>query len=120
MDSYVDVILPLPIRNTFTYFFEKKTFLNISVGMRVVVPFGKSRIFTGIVSNIHSHKPLNYEVKSIIILLDEKPIIRESNFDFWKWVSQYYMCNIGEIMKASSGKANPGIVNDILKNKLKK
>ena len=101
MDSYVDVILPLPIRNTFTYFFKKKTFLNISVGMRVVVPFGKSRIFTGIVSNIHSHKPLNYEVKSIIILLDEKPIIRESNFDFWKWVSQYYMCNIGEIMKAS-------------------
>ena len=101
MDSYVDVILPLPIRNTFTYFFEKKTFLNISVGMRVVVPFGKKRIFTGIISKIHSHKPSNYEVKSIIILLDKKPMIRESSFVFWKWVSQYYMCNIGEIMKAS-------------------
>ena len=101
MDSYVDVILPLPIKNTFTYFFKKKTFLNIGVGMRVVVPFGKNRIFTGIISRIHSNKPLNYEVKSIVILLDEKPIIRESYFDFWKWVSQYYMCSVGEIMKAS-------------------
>ncbi len=101
MDSYVDVILPLPIKNTFTYFFKKETFLNISVGMRVVVPFGKNRIFTGIIYKIHSDKPLNYEVKSIIILLDEKPIIRESNFDFWKWISQYYMCSVGEIMKAS-------------------
>ena len=101
MESLVDVILPLPIRNKFTYSFERNIFTNICVGMRVVVPFGKNKIFTGIIYKIYNNKPLSYEVKSIIMLLDKKPIISELNFDFWKWVSNYYICSLGDILKAS-------------------
>ncbi len=101
MESLVDVILPLPIRNKFTYSFERNIFTNICVGMRVVVPFGKNKIFTGIIYKIYNYKPLSYEVKSIIMLLDKKPIISALNFDFWKWVSNYYICSLGDILKAS-------------------
>ena len=101
MDSFVDVILPLPIKNTFTYFFDRKLFSNVNIGIRVVVPFGKNRIFTGIISKIHSNQPQKYKVKSIIIMLDKNPIISEIHLDFWKWISNYYMCSIGDIMKAS-------------------
>ena len=101
MNSFVDIILPLPINNSFTYSFNRKIFLNISIGMRVVVPFGKNRLLTGVINKIHNVKPLNYEIRNIVVLLDKNPIISESIFDFWKWVSNYYMCSIGDIMKAS-------------------
>ena len=101
MESLVDVILPLPIRNKFTYSFKRKIFSNICVGMRVVVPFGKNKIFTGIIYKIYNYKPASYEIKSIIMLLDKKPMINKLNFDFWKWVSNYYICSLGDILKAS-------------------
>ena len=101
MNSFVDVLLPLPINNSFTYSFNRKIYINISIGMRVVVPFGKNRLLTGIINKIHKEKPINYETKNIIALLDKYPIISELIIDYWKWVSNYYMCSIGDILKAS-------------------
>ena len=101
MNSFVDVLLPLPINNSFTYSFNRKIYINISIGMRVVVPFGKNRLLTGIINKIHKEKPINYETKDIVALLDKYPIISELIIDYWKWVSNYYMCSIGDILKAS-------------------
>jgi len=101
MYSFVDVVLPLPIKNTFTYLIDKKLFPDVNVGVRVVVPFGKNKIYTGIVVKIHSNKPELYEVKPVMILLDNKSIINELQIDFWSWMSKYYMCSMGDIMRAS-------------------
>ena len=101
MNSFVDVLLPLPINNSFTYSFNRKIYINISIGMRVVVPFGKNRLLTGIINKIHEEKPINYETKDIIALLDKYPITSELIIDYWKWVSNYYMCSIGDILKTS-------------------
>ena len=81
MNSFVDVLLPLPINNSFTYSFNRKIYINISIGMRVVVPFGKNRLLTGIINKIHKEKPINYETKDIVALLDKYPIIIELIID---------------------------------------
>ena len=73
----------------------------IKPGSRVSVPFGKSRIITGIVSNIHNEMPLSYDVKPIHQIIDETPIVNQNQLSFWDWMSNYYMCGIGEVMKAS-------------------
>ena len=101
MNLFVDVLLPLPINNFFTYSFNRKIYSNVSVGIRVVVPFGKNRLLTGIINKIHKNKPLKYETRDIIVLLDKHPIVSKLNFDYWEWASNYYMCSVGDIMKAS-------------------
>ena len=96
---YVDVILPIPIKNTFTYHFPKSLIHNISVGMRVTVPFGKTKIQTGIVLGIHEEEPA-YETKEIDQILDEIPVVNKQQLQHWFWLADYYMCSIGEVVRA--------------------
>lgn len=98
---FADIILPVPIRNEFTYRipFEMNDF--ILAGMRVVVPFGKSKLYTGIVSKIHETAPQNYQAKYVEHLLDEEPIITKNQYQFWRWISGYYMSPIGDVMNAA-------------------
>lgn len=98
---FVDVILPLPLERNFTYAITPAESEFIRPGVRVAVPFGKSKIYTGIVLNIHHILPTTYEVKSIHSILDETPIVNSSQFKFWQWISDYYMCSIGEVMNAA-------------------
>ncbi len=70
-------------------------------GMRVAVPFGKSKIYTGIVYAVHREVPYGYETKPIDQILDENPIITETQIKHWKWIASYYMCTIGEVLKAA-------------------
>ena len=101
MNFYVDVILPIPIDQLFCYEITESEFDFIKPGSRVSVPFGKSRIITGIVSNLHNEMPLSYDVKPIHQIIDETPIVNQNQLSFWDWMSNYYMCGIGEVMKAS-------------------
>lgn len=99
---YIDVILPLPLGNTFTYLVPDEWTGKVSVGMRVVVPFGKKKMYTAIVGLIHSHKPeLLYEAKEIICLLDDKPILQHPQLKFWQWISQYYQAYLGDVYQAA-------------------
>lgn len=97
---YVDIILPIPIKNTFTYHFPKSLIDYMEVGMRVTVPFGKTKIQTGIVFHIHEEQPA-YETKEVDQILDETPIVNKSQLKHWVWLAEYYMCSIGEVVRAA-------------------
>jgi primosomal protein N' (replication factor Y) len=101
MSYYINVILPVPIDQYFSYEITDSEFKFIKVGSRVAVPFGKNRIITGIVSKLHQEAPSSYDVKPIHQIIDEAPIINNNQLDFWEWISKYYMCPIGDVMKAS-------------------
>lgn len=105
MNYFVDVILPVPIQNFFTYSINKDEALFLKPGMRVTVPFGKSKVYTSIVYSIHSQKPGLYQTKEIEQILDEKPIVTEIQIKHWEWMASYYMCTVGEVMKAALSRA---------------
>lgn len=70
-------------------------------GMRVAVSFGKTKMYTGLVFNIHQTAPVLYEAKDILQILDEKPIVNERQLKHWQWISSYYLCSLGDVYRAS-------------------
>lgn len=96
---FAQVILPLNLKGTFTYKVPDDLLGYIGVGMRVLVPFGGKKIYTGIIAEIHQNEPENFTIKDIINVLDKTPIIPQEQLDFWQWMSDYYLCNIGEIYR---------------------
>ncbi len=98
---FVDVILPVPIRNEFTYRVPFELNDAVFNGARVVVPFGRSKLNTGIITRIHEVIPEAYQSKYIEFLLDDRPIITPKQYTFWKWISNYYMAPIGDVMNAA-------------------
>lgn len=99
--KFIDVILPLPLGNTFTYQVPDKWRESVRIGMRVVVPFGQKKMYTAIVRLIHSNKPTLYEAKEIIALLDPFPILRHPQLKFWDWISSYYQAFLGDVYQAA-------------------
>ena len=71
----------------------------IQLGMRVLVPFGGKKIYTGIVFELHDNAPENFVAKEVISILDERPILPEEQIRFWNWLSDYYLCNLGEVYR---------------------
>jgi primosomal protein N' (replication factor Y) len=69
--------------------------------MRVAVEFGKSKVYTALVYNIHKEAPIGYEAKEIHQILDETPIVNEIQLKHWEWISDYYMCSLGEVFRAA-------------------
>jgi len=98
---FADVLLPVPMRQVFTYRVPFELNQQIGAGLRVLVPFGKSKLLTGIVTNVHSLVPQNYQAKYIDTILDELPILSPKQMAFWDWVSTYYMAPIGDVMNAA-------------------
>ena len=96
---YADVILPLPLQGTFTYAVPDG--MTVGVGARVVVPFGRSKVYVGLVDRVHEVKPEGYEVKAIRQVMDASPIVTEQQLKLWHWISDYYLSPIGEVYKAA-------------------
>ena len=101
MQHFIDVILPIPIQKTFTYSVTEDEANFLQKGMRVAVSFGKTKMYTGLVFNIHQIAPTFYEAKDIHQILDEDPLVNEQQLLHWKWISDYYMCSLGEVYRAS-------------------
>jgi len=101
MHFFVDVYLPLALPKPFTYLVNEKEFKIISPGYRVAVPFGKSKIYTGIVARKHNVSPQTYEAKNIESILDDKPCVYSFQIEFWEWIADYYQCSVGSVLKAS-------------------
>lgn len=99
--KYVDVILPLPLANTFTYSVPAELAEYVHNGMRVVVPFGKKKMYTAVVYHVHMIMPTVYEAKDIICLLDDEPILRRPQLKFWEWISSYYQSFMGDVYQAA-------------------
>jgi primosomal protein N' (replication factor Y) len=98
---FVEVILPLSLAKTFTYRVSEAEFLFIKKGMRVTVPFGKSKIYTALVIEIHNNKPTLYEAKEIHQILDTVPLVTEFQINHWIWIADYYMCAIGDVYRGA-------------------
>ena len=99
---FTDVILPLAIPQTYTYRVPFEWNQQLQVGHRVIVQFGKgSKQYSAIVSSIHQSPPESYQAKYIDAIIDEQPIVHEEQLKFWQWISDYYLCSIGEVMNAA-------------------
>lgn len=98
---FVEVILPLSLAKTFTYSVSEAEYHYLKIGMRLAVPFGKSKIYTALVIEIHQNKPNLYEAKEIHQILDAKPIVTQIQIAHWKWIASYYMCAIGDVYRGA-------------------
>ena len=101
MTRFADVVLPLPVNRYFTYSIPDELEGKLAAGSRVVVPFGRSKHYTAIITSIHSNAPTEYEVKPIHSLLDAEPILCGPQLRLWQWIADYYMCSPGEVFKAA-------------------
>jgi len=99
--KYVDVVVPLPVSGTFTYAVPPEWKDMVRIGMRVVVPFGSKKLYTGIITVVHTQEPTLYKPKEILNLLDTEPVLRRPQYKFWEWLSEYYMSTIGEVYQAA-------------------
>ncbi|MBP7172955.1 MAG: primosomal protein N' [Cloacibacterium sp.] len=97
--TYTQIIIPLNLKGTFTYKVPDFLVEEIEVGKRVLVPFGGKKIYTGIVLEIHNREPENFIPKELISMLDSSPIVPKEQLSFWQWLSEYYLCNLGEIYR---------------------
>lgn len=97
----IQVILPLPIQGTFTYSVPDEAGIPVGIGSRVLVQFGRKKYYTGIVAGIDQTPPVEYEVKEVMAVLDPEPALRYPQLKFWEWIADYYLCSVGEVMKAA-------------------
>ena len=99
--KFADVILPVPLNGTFTYSVPDTLAGKVQPGMRVLVAFGRNKNYIGIVDNLHNRQPEGYEVKPLLQLIDEQPILLPVQLQLWHWIADYYMSPIGEVYKAA-------------------
>ena len=97
--KYADVILPVPLQGMFTYAVPEG--MSVAVGVRVLVTFGRSKNYLGIVAKIHEVKPEGYEVKPVQAVMDAEPIVTDRQLRLWHWIADYYLSPVGEVYKAA-------------------
>jgi len=99
--KFVDVILPLALPRLYTYSVPEEFDGMVEPGKRVVVQFGKKKLYSAIVHGVHDKAPEKYQTKDILQVIDDEPMVVPSQIRFWEWMSEYYMCTVGEVMKAA-------------------
>lgn len=98
--KYVDVIVPLPLEGTFTYSVPHDLAERVRFGVRVAVTFGASKVHTAIVVRVHQDKPA-FNVKDIVDVIDDQPMLLEQQYQLWQWLSGYYMAPLGDVYNAA-------------------
>ena len=101
MHFFIDVLLPLPLPKPFTYWVTEEEYNFLTPGFRVGVPFGKSKMYTGIVYAKHQVAPQTYEPKTIEVILDDHPVVTNEQIRLWEWMSAYYLCSMGSVLRAA-------------------
>ncbi len=98
---FADILLPLPLPGYFTYRVPAELNGRMQTGIRVVVPFGPRKVYSGLVRKIHHTPPQKFQAKYILSVLDEAPLVFEKQFEFWEWIADYYMATPGEVMNTA-------------------
>lgn len=98
---FVDVLLPLPLSALFTYRVPQDLEGQVAFGMRVIVPFGRSKLYSGLVVRVHTEAPQQLATKYILDVIDERAVISEKQLKLWQWMADYYMCALGDVMAAA-------------------
>ena len=99
IESYIEVAIALPVYHTYTYQVPEALIPFSVTGIRVLVPFGRRKV-TGYILGL-SQKTELFEIKKIIDILDDKPLFPESMISFFRWIADYYMHPVGEVIKAA-------------------
>ena len=99
---YVNVIIPIPISSDITYVVPDNYIDSLEIGKRVLVPFGNTKSRIGIIKELLYEFNSEFELKEIIKVLDDQPIINQNHIDFWTWISNYYVSPIGMVMKMAT------------------
>jgi len=100
METFADILLPLALPETLTYRLPEELCENAKPGKRVLVHLGKKKIITGLIWRIHQTVPA-FDARDVISIIDENPILDERQFGIWEWMAGYYLCSLGEVMKAA-------------------
>lgn len=98
---FAEILLPLPIPGSFTYRVPYELNMRAKIGQRAVVQFGKSKIMSGLIMSLSTHVPDCNNIKYLLDILDDDPVINENQQKLWKWIASYYMCYLGEVMQAA-------------------
>lgn len=98
---FAELLLPVPIPRMFTYRVPRVMQDKILVGQRAIVQFGDRKILTGLIATIHKQPPVDYEAKYILEILDNYPVVTELQFKLFRWIADYYLCTLGEVMNAA-------------------
>ena len=98
---FVEVVLPLAIAKTYTYRVPQELNDKVCVGVRVIVQFGRNKIYSAIVRSISHEAPEKYEAKYILDVVDDFATVDEGQLKLWEWMADYYMCHLGEVMQAA-------------------
>ena len=98
---FADIIVPLPLSQTYTYSVPQEMRDQIAVGKRVIVHFGASRFYTGIVFRLHNNMPSYDKIKPITEIIDENPIVMPQQLQLWYFMSVYYQSALGDVYKTA-------------------
>lgn len=98
--TYADIILPLPLDSLFTYSVPDSLAGRVGQGVRVLVPFGKSKTYVGLVVRTHNNKP-DFKVKDISVVMDDAPVVNSVQLELWRWIADYYLSSVGDVMNAA-------------------
>jgi primosomal protein N' (replication factor Y) len=101
MEYFIEVLLPIPLERNFTYSVTREQFNRLQPGMRVAIPFGKAKLYPGLVVSLHHTPPVAYEAREVYQVLDESPLVSELQLGLWKWMALYYMCTLGEVFRTA-------------------
>lgn len=106
--KYVDVILPLPLDDSFTYSVPEAISVDIVPGMRVLVDFRRKKTMA-LVTGVHDVKP-SFKCKDILGAPDSIPVVVPSQLGLWRWIACYYMSPLGEVYNVAlpGGLKTPG------------
>ena len=100
MAKYADVVLPLPIGETFTYALPAQLQTCAQVGCSVIVPFGNRKMYSAIIVRLHDDKP-DYATKEALELNGNAPLVLPAQLRLWHWIADYYLCTLGDVYKAA-------------------
>ncbi len=105
VNRFADIILPLAVRGSFTYLIPKNFYNLVKPGVKVKVQLGTRKVYTGIVCKLHNNTPPYKNIRTILDVDDPEPIANRYQLQHWQWISDYYMCSEGEVMKAAVPRA---------------
>ncbi len=98
---FADILLPLPLKGCFTYRVPHDLNASVGIGQRVVVPFGRNKVYAGLVKQIHENPPTGFQARYIHSVLDQGPVVTPTQFRLWEWIADYYLCTEGDVMNAA-------------------
>ncbi|MCB2378196.1 primosomal protein N' [Hymenobacter sp. BT635] len=98
---FVDVILPLPLPKLYTYRVPYEMNDEVVIGGRVIVQFGAKKTLSCIVAAVHETPPALYQAKYILEFIDDAPVVTQAQLKLFRWMADYYMCTLGEVINAA-------------------